>query len=207
MNSESRTGELGRLVVEDAARANLYALIGRLFYDAPDSILLAELCRAEAKSTGGHGPLDQTWQALREACKRVYPEEVKQEYDRLFVGVGKSEVTPYTSHYVSGNSPDRHLVRLRQRMDQMGLARRSAAFEVEDHVSGVCDVMRILVVGGHSLPEQNLFFNEFVFPGVAPFCDAVAAATSAVFYRCVAQFAGAFFELERQAFEMHDAEA
>ena len=192
---------------EDAGRAHLYALIGRLFYDAPDSILLAQLCRAEAEPAGNNAPLDRAWQSLRDACGHAYPVAVKQEYDSLFVGVGKSEVTPYTSHYVTGNSPDRHLVRLRERLDQLGLARRSATFEVEDHVSGICDVMRILIEDGHALPEQSLFFKEFVYAGVTPFCDAVAIATSAVFYRPVAEFAHAFLEVERQAFEMHEAEA
>ena len=192
---------------EDAGRSNLYALIGRLFYDAPDSILLAQVCRAEAEPTGNNAPLDRAWQSLRDACGHAYPVAVKQEYDSLFVGVGKSEVTPYTSHYVRGNSPDRHLVRLRERLEQLGLARRSAAFEVEDHVSGICDVMRILIEDGQPLPEQSLFFKEFVYAGVTPFCNAVAIATSAVYYRAAAEFARAFLEVERQAFEMHEAEA
>lgn len=192
---------------EDAGRANLYSLIGRLFYDAPDSILLGQLCREDAESSGNNAPLGRAWQSLRDACGSAYPEVVKREHESLFVGVGKSEVTPYTSHYVKGNSPDRHLVRLREHLDRLGLARRSATFEVEDHVSGICDVMRILIEGGHPVGEQSLFFKEFVYSGVTPFCSAVAVATSATFYRCVAAFARAFLEVERQAFEMHDAEA
>ena len=192
---------------EDAGRANLYALIGRLFYDAPDSILLAQLCRAEAEPAGNNAPLDRAWQSLRDACGNAYPEVVEREHDSLFVGVGKSEVTPYTCHYVMDNPPDRHLVQLRGRLEQLGLARRNAAFEVEDHVSGICDIMRILIEDGHSLSEQQLFFKEFVYPGVTPFCEAVAVATSAAFYRCVAAFARAFLEVERQAFEMHEAES
>lgn len=206
MSSGDDLQERKPLSEEDAGRANLYALIGRLFYDAPDSILLARLCRAEAEPTGNDAPLDRAWQSLRDACGSADPVVVKQEHDSLFVGVGKAEVTPYTSHYVTGNSPDRHLVRLRERLEQLGLARRSAAFEVEDHVSGVCDVMRILIEDGHPLPEQHLFFKEFVYSGVTLSCAAVAIATSAVFYRSVAEFTRAFLEVERQAFEMHEAE-
>ena len=202
---ESRDGKA--LSEEDAARANLYALIGRLFHDAPDSILLAQLCRAPDDSSGENVPLEEAWRALQEACERAYPIVVKQEHDRLFVGVGKAEVTPYTSHYVAGISPDRHLVRLRERLEQLGLSRRNAAFEVEDHVSGICDVMRFLIVSHYSMPEQILFFREFAYPGAAAFCRAVSGATSAAFYRYVAAFAAAFLELERQAFEIHDIEA
>lgn len=192
---------------EDAGRASFYALIGRLFYDAPDSILLAELCGPGLESAASDAPLEQAWHALREACRSAYPVVVKQEHDDLFTGVGKAQVTPYTSHYLAGTSPDRHLVRLRERLEQLGLARRSAAFEVEDHVSGICDVMRILIVGGQSMTEQSRFFKEFAYPGVVPLCAAVASATSAAFYRHVAAFARAFLEVERQAFDMHEAEA
>jgi TorA maturation chaperone TorD len=199
-----RDAVAGELLPEDAARARIYALIGRLFYDAPDSILLAEICQLEAAPEGGEGPVAQAWHALREACKSAYPVLLKQEYDTLFVGVGKSEVTPYTSHYLMGNSPDRHLVRLRERLEQLGLARRSAAFEVEDHVSGICDVMRILVVQGRPHDEQRLFFNEFAYPGVIPFCETVVGAASAVFYRPVARFARAFFKVEKTALDMEE---
>lgn len=207
MSSAGELQERKPLAEEDASRANLYALIGRLFYGAPDSKLLAQLCRAEGEPAEEGAPLDRAWRALRDACEQEQPEVIEREHDSLFVGVGKSEVTPYTSHYVMGISPDRHLVRLRDRMEQLGLARRSAAFEVEDHVSGICDVMRILVEDAHPPSEQRLFFKEFVYPGVTPLCAAVTTATSAKFYRCVAEFAHEFLEVERQAFEMHEADA
>ncbi|MBI2294703.1 MAG: molecular chaperone TorD family protein [Betaproteobacteria bacterium] len=199
-----RDAVAGELLPEDAARARFYALIGRLFYDAPDSMLLAEICRGEEEPDAGEGPVGAAWRALREVCKTAYPVVIKQEYDTLFAGVGKSEVTPYTSHYITGNSPDRHLVWLRERLHQLGLARRNAAFEVEDHVSGICDVMRILVVQSRSHDEQRLFFNEFAYPGIIPFCETVAGAASAVFYRPVARFARAFFEVEKTALGMEE---
>lgn len=191
---------------EDAARANHYALIGRLFYEAPDSILLARLCRAADPDSVGEGdsPLGRAWRALRQACNTAFPVAIRQEHEKLFLGVGKAEVTPYTSHYLRGISPDRHLVRLRERLDHLGLGRRSAAFEVEDHISGVCDVMRVLIENGHPLAEQCLFFNEFIYPGVKPFCAAVTAAASATFYRCVAEFAQEFLAVEREALDMDE---
>ena len=187
---------------EDAARANHYALIGRLFYEAPDSILVAQICRADAESAGEDTPLGRAWRALRQACDAAFPVVIRQEHEKLFLGVGKAEVTPYTSHYIRGISPDHHLVRLRQRLQQLGLGRRSAAFEVEDHVSGICDVMRVLVENGHPPAEQRLFFNEFIYPGVNPLCAAVTAAASSVFYRHVAEFTRAFLEVEREALDM-----
>ena len=193
------------LAQEDAARADCYALIGRLFYDAPDSLLLAELCRAPAQSCDADSVLGRAWQALQQACRAAYPAVVKQEFDSLFVGVGKAPVTPYIFHYIDGVAPDRNLLRLRGRLDAWGLARRSAAFEVEDHVSGICDVMRILIMERRSLEEQGRFFNEFAYAGMASFCNAVMGSQHALFYRYVAQFAREFVELEHAAFDMQDA--
>ena len=203
MSAEPQAEGQGPLAPEEEARANLYALIGRLFYDAPDSILLAEICRNEAEPAG-EGEVADAWRALRAAARGAYPVVLKQEYDSLFVGVGRAQVTPYTSHYVSGSSPDRHLVRLREQLAEWGLARRTAANEVEDHVSGICDVMRFLVLENRPDDEQRLFFKEFAYAGCVPFFAAVTGSVSAVFYRQVADFAHAFFELEKGAFEMLD---
>lgn len=189
---------------EDVARANLYALVGRLFYEAPDPLLLAELGRDEAAGASDDGALSPAWHALRAAAKRAYPVRLKQEHDTLFAGVGKAEVTPYTSHYAMGMSPDRQLVRLRDQLGRWGLARRDAAFEIEDHISGICDVMRILVEAGRPAADQRLFFNEFVYASATRFLDAVMASGSASFYRAVAEFARAFFELEKVAMEMEE---
>jgi len=183
----------------------MYALIGRLFYAAPDSNLLAEIGQAGASNEGASGELQLAWQALQDACVSASPTVIKQEHDILFVGIGKAEVTPYTSHYVTHNAPDRHLVALREQLQQWGLARSSGVFEVEDHVAGLCDVMRFLIEEQMSLADQRLFFERYVYPGMPPLGTAVMAAASAGFYKRVVAFANAFFEVEKAAFEMDDS--
>ena len=190
-------------VAEEAARANVYALLGGLFYDAPNEVLLATIARTDAE--GDDTRMGAAWRELREACRTAFPVVLKQEFDNLFVGVGKSEITPYTSHYVKGIAPDHYLVRLREHLGDWGLGRRGAATEPEDHVSGIFDVMRHLVVEGGSLEQQELFFNEFVYPGITPFCLAIAASPNAGFYRCVAQFATEFLAVEKAGFELQDS--
>ncbi len=197
----SQSEERG-LAGEEAARANLYALIGRLFYDAPDELLLATISRSHPD--GDDGPLGDAWRELREASRTAFPIVIKQEFDNLFVSVGKSEITPYTSHYVKAASPAQHLVRLRELLEDWKLARRDAASEPEDHISGVCDVMRHLVSSGSPFDQQELFFNEFVCPAVESICNAVQRSPNAVFYKCVAQFSVQFMALEKAAFELKD---
>ena len=191
---------------EELARANLYGLVGRLFYAAADPSLLAEVSGspAEAEEDDGNpeNGLTAAWRDLQEACRSAYPAIVRQEYDNLFIGVGKAAVTPYLSGYAEPHSPDRYLVRLRQQLDAWGLARRDSVFEVEDHISGACDVMRWLIEGGRPLPEQRAFFTEFVYPGAIPFLAATQKAPAIVFYQHAAKFAAAFFEVEKTAFDM-----
>jgi TorA maturation chaperone TorD len=193
---------------EELARANLYGLVSRLFFAPPDPNLLAEVSQsaAGAEEEGGDAGsgLGAAWRDLREACRNAYPVIVRQEYDDLFVGVGKAAVTPYLSAFAEPDSPDRYLVRLRQQLDAWGLARRDSVFEVEDHISGGCDVMRWLIEGGRSLAEQRAFFEGFVYPGAIPFCAAVQDTPFLAFYQHVAKFAAAFFAVEKAAFEMDD---
>ena len=188
---------------EDQARANLYGLVSRLFYEAADPNLLAEISRSarDGDVQEHDGGLVAAWHGLRDACSSAYPAIVRQEYDTLFVGVGKSEVTPYLSAYAEPSAPDRYLVRLRERLASLGLGRRESVFQVEDHISGISDVMRWLVEH-RPLAEQREFFEVFAYPGAIPFCVAAQNAASASFYKQVARFAQSFFEIEKAAFEM-----
>ncbi len=189
---------------EEVARANLYGLISRLFYAPPDPNLLAEISRSgqgAAETGSGDSGLVAAWRGLQEACRSAYPAVVRQEYDSLFVGVGKSEVTPYLSGYAEAAASDRFLVRLRQQLAAWGLARREAG-QFEDHISGISDTMRWLIENQRPLTEQQQFFESFAYRGAIAFCAAVQKSTSASFYKPVAAFASSFFDIEKAAFEM-----
>lgn len=198
--------DAGAVEPEDAARASFYGLIGRLFYAPPDPNLLAEISRsAQGREQGDSASgLAAAWRGLQEACRGAYPAVVRQEYDALFVGTGKSEVTPYLSGYAEATAPDRFLVRLRDQLASWGLARRSGAGEVEDHISGISDIMRWLIESRRPLAEQQQFFEGYAYRGGIAFCAAVQKATSASFYKHVATLTASFLEVERAAFDMGD---
>jgi TorA maturation chaperone TorD len=204
MTALEETGAQAPLHPEELARANLYGLVSRLFYAPTDPNLLAEIIRAPAVEAGETTPLSVAWRALQHECRNAFPAVVRQEYEGLFIGVGKAEVSPYLSGYAQPAGPDRYLVRLREQLAAWSLARRDGAYEVEDHISGVCDVMRWLVETRRPLADQRGFFTTYLWAGAVPFCGAVQRAASAVFYKPVSEFALAFFELEHAAFDMFD---
>ena len=190
---------------EEAARANLYGLIARLFYAAPDAQLISELLGAPTieGEEGNAGSLGAAWREMIEALRSAFPAALENEHTELFIATGKAPVTPYLSHYVPRHGADNPLVALRQQLAAWGIARREGVPEYEDHISGVCETMRFIVaVQQRSAEEQQNFFERFVYRGAIGFCDALSASNQARFYRLVSRFARAFFELEKEAFEI-----
>ena len=183
---------------EEAARANLYALLARLFYAPPD----AQLLRSIASETM-EGELAAPWKGLAEAARQADPEAVREEYETAFIGTGKAPVTLYTTAYAIKYSNEVPLAELRGELDRLGLARRVEAREPEDHFAALCDVMRHLVAKQKSdLVEQRRFFSRWIRPTVEPLCTAIDRSDKTVFYKHVAKFAAGFCTLEHMAFEM-----
>jgi TorA maturation chaperone TorD len=195
---------------EDGARAGYYALIARLFHAGPDAQLLAAIAAAGETSGAGEGvvlPLPAAWQALAAAAATATAdaEAARQEYDHVFVGTGMAEITPYASHYLALAMQERVLLRLRQELAQMGLARSQDAAEYEDHISGLFEVMRHLIAAGSgdaAVQNQKMFFIAYLNPWYAGFCAAVMASPNTNFYKHVARFTKAFLDVEGSSFEM-----
>ena len=188
---------------EDQARADFYGLIARLLYAAPDQQLISELVRAPALE--GAGALAAAWREMVDECRSAFPVTLENEHTELFVGTGKAEITPYLSYYILQHSNDNPLVALRQQLAAWGIGRREEVPEYEDHISGICEAMRFAIAVQHRSPEeQKDYFERFIYRGSVSFCDAVSASPNARFYRRVAGFARAFFDIEKSAFEMVD---
>jgi len=183
---------------EEAARANLYALLARLFYAPPD----AQLLKAIANETMA-GELAAPWKDLAQAAKEADPEALREEFETVFIGTGKAPVTLYTTAYVIRYSNEVPLAALRGELAELGLARRAEAREPEDHFAALCDTMRHLVARQKAnLDEQRRFFNRWIGPTVEPLCSAIERSDKTSFYKPVARFAKTFFALEQSAFEM-----
>lgn len=193
---------------EDHARADFYALISRLFFAGPDAELLAAIAAAGDAAAAVDGqtmPLPGAWRALVAAAAGADAEAARQEYDQVFVGTGKAEITPYASHYLAEVMQERVLVRLREALAEMGLGRSEGAPEYEDHFSGLCEVMRHLVLFGAengAVQKQKSFFLGYVAPWYAAFCVQVVNSPNTNFYKKVAVFTKAFLDVESGSFEM-----
>ena len=189
---------------EEKARADLYALLGRLFYGPPDAALLRAIVGGGA--IGGNeanAPLAIAWRELAQACAATNEEAARVEYDSVFVGTGKAEISLYLGAYAGRGAADRLLLDLKEFLAARGLARRESAKEPEDHVAAVCEVMRHLIVGERaSVADQKDFFNTYLWSSATALCDAIVASPQTGLYKPVARFARSFLELEHTAFDL-----
>jgi len=187
---------------EEAARANFYALLARLFQAAPDQALLDSLA-AEPDLEGAEGDLSLAWRELAAAAAAADPEAIKLEFDTAFVGTGKAPVTLYACAYSIRYTNEAPLAQLRGVLAALGLARRAEVTDPEDHIAALCEVMRYLIAEQkRDLSEQRAFFERWIWPSAEPLCDAISGSDATRFYRAVAPFAKAFLQLEHSAFQL-----
>ena len=190
---------------EDRARADFYALIARLFFAGPDAGLLAAIAGAdEIAGEAEDDLLAQAWKSLISAASAMDAEAAQYEYDSVFVGTGKAEITLYATQYLSESMKENVLVRLRDELSEIGLAREQGAAEYEDHFSALCDVMRHLIFfdSNVAVQKQKMFFLQYLKPWYESFCDSVIASANTNFYKYAARFAKAFLDVESESFEL-----
>jgi TorA maturation chaperone TorD len=188
---------------EEEARADLYGLLAVLFYQPPTNEILDSIANAPSDGTG---ELPDAWRELQQACRQHDPESARDEYESLFVGVGKPEIFLYGSWYLSGFMMEKPLVKLRSDLLAFGLEREDDVTESEDHIASLCEVMRHLIVSEDvlhgSIATQKHFFAAHMQPWIRTMCDTVIQHPQARFYAPVAKLAQAFFAIEMQAFDM-----
>ena len=189
---------------EDRARAGYYALLARLFYAAPDAALLTAIGGADEIAGHEGAGLADAWNRLAAAARAMDPEAAAAEHDEVFVGVGKADVTPYASYYLSETGREKTVVRLKQQLAALGLARAGSAREPEDHFAGLFEVMRHLISDADdaALQKQKAFFVQFIGPAYSRFCDAISTSPKTNFYKHVAEFARHFLDIESESLKV-----
>ena len=202
-----------RLESEDQARADFYALLARLYAEAPDAALLRAIAatpplgaatQIEAVGDDAAG-LPQAWDMLRAASAAMDADAATDEYNNLFIGVGKSEVNLHASHWLTGFMMEKPLAELRSALAAMGLGRKPGSNTLEDHLAALCETMRILIAGHDDrspapVSLQHEYFTRHLVPWVFDCCTAIENNSIANYYRRVAQFTGSFMALERDSF-------
>jgi TorA maturation chaperone TorD len=183
-----------------AARAQEYALLATLLGHAPDAKLLESLAALRGDAT----PLGVAHAALAQAASETTVERVEREYFNLFIGLGRGEILPYGSYYLTGFLHQRPLARLRADLAPLGIERAEGNKEPEDHAATLCEIMACLVGGRLPAPQgtDQQIFEKHLKPWIGRFFADVERAESGDLYRRIGTLGRVFIEIETEAFAL-----
>ena len=187
---------------EDQVRASLYALLGTLLLQIPDQTTLDHLSALEGES----GDVGSAINTLSQIAKSMTPASVEREYNVLFIGVGRGEVLPYASYYLTGFLHEKPLADLRGKMRELGIQRKQGISEPEDHLGALCEMMAGMITGafGEPMPlqAQKEFFNAHIAPWAAHCFSDLEKAESAVLYAPVGSLGRLLMGIEQESFRI-----
>lgn len=183
---------------ESQLREDIYHLLAILLRQPPQLELLQWLSQLVLDETA-QNPMSQCWQRLKISAGTHPLEQILDEYQLIFIGIGRGEVVPYGSWYLSGSLMDTPLLVLRQDLRRLGFTRQASVKEPEDHIAALLEVMGILVQEGDE-NTQAAFFNQHLSSWYQPLFEDIQQANSAHFYRVVAELALAFLNVEKVRF-------
>jgi TorA maturation chaperone TorD len=182
---------------EERLRAATYSLLGRLLARAPEAPLLEQLAQAEGDLA--EEGLEGAWAELSQAARRAELSALDDEYHALFIGVGRGELVPFGSWYITGFLMERPLSELRDELRLLGIERCADVHEPEDHIGALCDVMALLISDpGYQLEAQRGFYTRHLSLWAGDFFKDLERAKCACFYRSVGRLGRAFLILEER---------
>lgn len=191
-----------KVSTEDRLRADLYNFLGLILSAPPDQFLIDQC----AGLSGDDSDLGQAIGALSRIAKVSKPKKVESEFNALFIGLGRGELLPYASYYLTGFLNEKPLAILRADMAARRITRADNVFEPEDNVASLMEMMGGMIIGRFgaeaSLDDQKQFFNKHIAPWASVFFADLEAAKNSVLYAAIGSVGKAFMEIEREAFRM-----
>jgi TorA maturation chaperone TorD len=192
--------------LEDPAqvmRAGVYELLGRLLEREPDESLL-QLLRGIGEVDTSDGRIAMGWELMKQASQKAEVNALRDEFFALFIGLGRGELVPFGSWYLTGFLMEKPVAALRADLARLGIERQDGVQESEDHIAALCDAMALVIRSGKdvSLTDQRAFFDTHIAPWAGKFCHDLHNAKAADFYRSVGFFGEGFFEFEAQLLAM-----
>lgn len=188
---------------EEGLRVWPYRLLAGLLAAPPGEATL-DMLRGLARDDSEIG---RALASLSQMARAMTPDGARIEYEALFIGLGRGELIPYGSHYLTGFLNEKPLALLRDDLAALGVGRAPGTAEPEDHVAALCEVMAGMIDGSladTSLEQQRQFFERHLRPWAQHFFTDLERAPSAVLYVPVGSLGRVFIDIETTAFSMLD---
>ncbi|MDA9914263.1 molecular chaperone TorD family protein [Alphaproteobacteria bacterium] len=187
---------------EDQLRADMYSFLANLLRAEPNAELVNQLTKLESDES----PIGKSIKTLSKLASSLDLPTIRDEYVRIFIGVGRGEILPFASYYLTGFLKDKPLAKLRNDMKEIGIQLTENVKEPEDHIASLFDMMSGLILGKFSkkfsIGEQKEFFNKHLAPWVDLLMRDIESSRIAVFYSPIGTIGREFMEIERSSFSM-----
>ncbi|MCZ6488755.1 MAG: molecular chaperone TorD family protein [Gammaproteobacteria bacterium] len=187
---------------EQIYRASAYGLIAALLRSAPDQDMLERLTGLSPGVVPEGDELLLAMSTMALSAKLHTTASIDDEYHELFIGLGKGEVVPYGSWYLTGFMMEKPLSDLRDDLARLGYVRNTSVVEPEDHVAALCEVISLMITEGVDLSTQRNFSQSHMTEWMGRFFADLSEAKSAIFYKSVGRFGAAFMAFENEYFSM-----
>lgn len=184
---------------EQTLRTEIYLVLSALFRSAPSEEMIEFLTSLEVEPS--ESAMQKAWIALQQAAKDSNREALEDEYQDLFIGIGRGEVMPFGSWHMTGAMMEKPLAEIRHDLELLGFERDENVKEPEDHIAALCEVMSMLT--GEEEDLQQAVFNKHIAPWFNSFTQQLENAESANFYKPAAQLCEAFLTLEQVSFSVN----
>ena len=188
---------------EDQLRADMYSFLANLLRAEPDEKLVEQLTFLKSDDS----PIGKSIKTLSKLATSLDLPTIRDEYVKIFLGVGRGEILPFASYYLTGFLKDKPLAKLRQDMQEIGIKLEDEVKEPEDHIATIFDMMSGLILGKFekkcSIADQKDFFNNHLAPWVDLLMRDIESSKIAVFYSPIGTIGKEFMEIERASFSMN----
>lgn len=188
------------LAEEQQYRVEAYRLIAAMLRSPPDARLLEQISGLSQVEAPDEMGISMSMLGL--AARSFGHKAVEEEFHQLFIGLGRGELVPYASWYLTGFLMEKPLGELREHLMRLGFERQNDVHEPEDHIAALCEVMSILIAEDRPHTESARFYEAHLAPWGDRFFADLSQAKAAVFYRNLGRFGAAFLDLERRYFSM-----
>ena len=161
---------------------------------------------SSASLTGDDSELGRAIASLAKVAAVTRETAAAREFNALFIGLGRGELLPYASYYLTGFLNEKPLASLRTDMSAQRISRAPNVFEPEDNIASLMEMMGGMIVGrfgdAASDATQRGFFNKHIAPWAGHFFTDLQSAKNSVLYAGVGAVGSAFMDIEREAFRM-----
>lgn len=186
----------------DQIRASSYALLAALLANPPTEELLTQLQGIET-DIDDEKDIVNAWSMLKLAAQGNNAELIADEYHVLFIGLGRGELVPFASWYLTGFLMEKPLAHLRQRLLELGFEQQEDVHEPEDHIAALCEVMSQLILDADTdFETERDFYENFMGSWMKRFFNDLQKTETSGFYRAVGQLGEAFLDIENRYFSM-----